>query len=110
MAKRKVNKSQAIRDYVIANPGSSAKEVVAALAKKNIKVSAPTVATVKSKSGLAKSRKNGFQSRNGVHRSNGQLVSVDVLLEAKRLCATAGSVEAAVAAIHAIGKLEKLSS
>ncbi|MFK7769372.1 MAG: hypothetical protein AB8B55_19270 [Mariniblastus sp.] len=107
MAKRKVNKSQAIRDYVTANPGSSAKEVVAALAKMKITVSAPTVATVKSKSGLAKSRKNGAMS---YKKTNGELVSVDVLMEAKKLCAIAGSVESAVQAIHTIGKLEKLSS
>ena len=98
MAKRKVNKSQAIRDYVTANPEASAKAVVAALAKQNIKVSGPTVATVKSKSGLSKSRKGP--------RASG-LVSVDTLVAAKRLSAIAGSTEAAIAAVKTIGELEK---
>lgn len=57
MAKRKVNKSQAIRDVVKADKDRelSAKDVVDILAKKGIKVSAPMVANVKSKAGLTRS-------------------------------------------------------
>ena len=46
MAKRKINKSQEIRDYVSSNRTASAKEVVDALKKKGVKVSAPMVANL----------------------------------------------------------------
>jgi len=48
MAKEKVNKSQAVRDYVRANRKATNKEVADALTKKGIKVTANYVATLKS--------------------------------------------------------------
>lgn len=47
--KEKVNKSQAVRDYVRANRKATNKEVAEALAKKGVKVTANYVATLKSK-------------------------------------------------------------
>jgi hypothetical protein len=44
-----INKSQAIRDYYKANPKAKTSEVVDALAKRNIAVTANLVTTVKSK-------------------------------------------------------------
>lgn len=49
MAKKKVNNSQAIRDYAIANPGASVKQVVKALTRRNIEVPVATVPAVNSK-------------------------------------------------------------
>jgi hypothetical protein len=46
--KEKVNKSQAVRDYVKANRTATNKEVADALTKKGIKVTANYVATLKS--------------------------------------------------------------
>lgn len=62
MAKRTVNKSQEIRDYFGINPAASAKEVVAAMADKGIEVTEQTVATVKFKAGLTKSRNKGAKT------------------------------------------------
>ena len=109
----KVNKSQAIRDFVTANRSASAKEVVAELALKKIKVTAAMVANVKSKAGLTKRRgrgkpagkKNSKTSTNGSVDIKGQL-SVEMLIEAKKLIHTAGSAKTAVAAIRAIEKIE----
>lgn len=111
MARTKVNKSQAIRDYVMANPSASAKQVVEALGKKKIEVSPATVATVKSKAGLTKQRKSGSQKVDGRRRSiNGsQEISVDTLIEAKKLCAAAGSMEKAVEALRVISKIDSVS-
>lgn len=112
MAKRKVNKSQAIRDYVVANPAASAKSVVAALGKKGIKVTPSTVANVKSKSGLSKARggSSSVQKPRGRRPASaaGQF-PMDVLIEAKRLRSKAGSVEKALEALRAIDQLESVS-
>lgn len=99
-SKTKINKSKAIRDYVIANPKSSAKDVVNGLAKKKIHVTASTVATVKFKAGLTKSRKR---------KVNQPDISVDVLVDAKKLRSKAGSIESAIAALKAIDRIESVS-
>ena len=113
MAKRKVNKSQEIRDYVKANRTASAKEVVDALKQKGIKVSAPMVANVKSKAGLTRSRR-GRPPLNGVARvgrpsKNGD-IALETLIEAKRFVAKVGSAQKAVDVIRALEKLDSIAS
>ena len=49
MAKKTVNKSQAVRDYLSAHPDAMPKDVRAALAKEGIEVSRVLVSTVKNK-------------------------------------------------------------
>lgn len=120
MAKRKVNKSQEIRDYATANPDASAKEIVAALKKKKISVSEATVANVRSKAGLtkrgSKRRKKatvgtGAAKTTGRRRkaaSTGHDIPLQTLIEAKKLSLAAGSVENALEAVKAIDRLESL--
>jgi len=117
MAKRKINKSQEIRDFVKANRSASAKDVVEALKQKGIKVSAPMVANVKSKSGLTRSRRGrppGRPSSNGVskvkRRANGNDIALDTLIEAKRFVAKVGSTQQAVDIIRALEKLDSIAS
>ncbi len=55
MAKRKTNKSQAVRDYASAHPKATSGEIAAALAKQGIKITAAYVANIKS--GMKKTRK-----------------------------------------------------
>jgi hypothetical protein len=55
MAKAKVSMSQAIRDYLTANPKAKAKEVVAGLAEKGVKVNEGLVYAVKG--GMAERKK-----------------------------------------------------
>ncbi len=58
MAKKtSTNKSQAVRDYLQANPNAKAKEVVEALAQKDIKVATSLVYFLKGKSSAKKQRK-----------------------------------------------------
>jgi hypothetical protein len=51
-----INKSQAIRDFLAANPQAGTKEVVAGLADKGIKVAPTLVYFIKSKANRAKRR------------------------------------------------------
>ena len=46
-AKQAVNKAQAVRDYLNAHPGAGTKELVAALDKRDIKISFSHAATIK---------------------------------------------------------------
>jgi len=111
MAKRKVNKSQEIRDYVSSNRTASAKNVVDALKKKGISVSAPMVANVKSKAGLTRSKRGrppGSVASRAV-RSNGADVALDALIEAKRFVAKVGSPQKAVEVIRALEKLDSVA-
>jgi hypothetical protein len=48
--KQKVNKSQAVRDYLKAHPTAMSSEIAAALNKKGIKITASHVANIKSQS------------------------------------------------------------
>jgi len=113
MAKRKVNKSQEIRDFVGEHPTASARDVVDALKKRGIKVSAPMVANVKSKAGLTRSKRGrppgSGASRNGKTASNAGL-ALDALIEAKRFVAKVGSTQNAVDAIRALEKLDSIAS
>ena len=113
--KKKFNKSEEIRTYAKANPGASAKEIVAALKKKGIDVSAPTVATVKSKAGLTKKRKGKSTRTKSVKSStrssrSASPMSVELLCAAKSLAVKAGSMESAIAALRALEKIESVSA
>lgn len=114
MAKRKVNKSQEIRDFVSANPTASAKDVVEALKRTGIKVSAPMVANVKSKAGLTRSRRGRPPGKTtpkvGRPAKKGGDVALDALLDAKRLIAKCGSAQAAVDMIRTLEKLDSISN
>lgn len=111
MAKRKINKSEMIRQYAGANPEASAKEIVAHLGKKNIVVSEQTVATVKSKAGLT--RKKRRKKRN-VQSAGTQMVAdgfaIQTLVAAKQLLSNAGSSERAIDAVRLIQKLESIGA
>ena len=112
MAKRKVNKSQEIRDFVTKNPKASLKEVVGALGKRNIVVSIATVANVKSKSGLTRSRRGRPKGSSAGKRSNNcssNDLALEALIDAKRLVAKAGSVQRAIEIIRAVEKLESIA-
>lgn len=72
MAKKDApNKSQAIRDYLTANPGAMPKEVVAALKEQGIDVKANVVSVTKSNMGSKKKKKKkgGGRSAGGPNKS-----------------------------------------
>ena len=116
MAKKSagVNKSQAIRDYMNANPKAKPRDVVTAMNAKGIKVSAQFVSTVKStskKSGGATKRRGrpaGSTATKKAASSTGSgTVSVDALLKMKRVVEEFGSIDEAKSALQTLEKLAK---
>jgi len=97
MAKRKHNKSEAIRQLIASGTTKSA-EIIAALAKKKIKVSPALIANVKARGTKGKQRRKKKASTNG-H------IDVKALLQAKGLIETTGSVDAAKKAVEMLGQL-----
>jgi hypothetical protein len=107
MAKRKINKSEAIRMYLKDHPDAGPKQVGNALKKKRITVQPALVSNVKAnlrrKSGEVKPRLNG--PRRG-RPSKASLVNVDDLVLAREFCRRVGGIEAARVALDAIAKLQ----
>jgi len=125
MAKKKtdgVNKSQTIRDYCAANPDAKPLEVAAAMKAQGLDVNAQFVSTVKSNA--KKSKKTGRRGRpagasNKVAAPKKQAakqpatkassasgeVSLDALLNAKKLIAEMGGVENARNALTVLEQL-----
>src|SRR5262245_50216210 len=94
MAKRKINRSQAIRDYLSSNPDATPKTIIEELAKKKIKVSAALVSAVKyNKATPAKGRKK--RGRPVGTSANGRHVDFDNLVLAKNLATKMGGVQKA---------------
>ncbi|EMB15420.1 hypothetical protein [Rhodopirellula europaea] len=120
------NKSQAIRDYYGANPDAKPMEVAAELGKKGIVVTPAFVSTVKSttmgKSAKKSARKSAKKSAPSVKKSSkgakrgrpvgstnkataSNEVSLDSLLQVKRIVEEMGSVQDAKNALTALEKL-----
>ncbi|MCC9643481.1 hypothetical protein LOC71_14445 [Rhodopirellula sp. JC740] len=116
------NKSQAIRDYYTANPSAKPMEVAAELGKKGIDVTPAFVSTVKSttmgKSAKKSARKSAAKSpaakKTGAKRGRpagstskaaSNEVSLDSLLQVKKIVEEMGSVQDAKNALTALEKL-----
>lgn len=94
MAKRKINKAQAIRDTLQSlGPDTRPKDVMAHLAEKRIKVSAAQISNIKSS---LRGEANG-DSKNGL--------TVDALMKAKAMADRMGGVEKARKALDALATL-----
>jgi hypothetical protein len=107
MAKRKVNKSKAIRAYLDEHPDAGPKEVGTALKKKGITVQPALVSNVKA----ALRRKSGGTtlSLNGRRRgrpAKATMVNVNDLLLAREFCQRLGGIDQARHAIEALAKLQ----
>jgi hypothetical protein len=89
---KKVNKSQSIRDYFSKNPGAKTKAVIAGLAEQGVKVSAPMVYFIKSKSRHA-SRKAKRQRVAESSRKSGAANPVEIVLRVKDLAREVGGVK-----------------
>jgi len=83
MAKEPINKSQAIRDALAANPGKSPKEISELLAEKGIKIPPTYISSIKSnakakrrkrKAGVGKGTKTAGQDR-----GNGLMAAVELV-------------------------------
>src|SRR5205809_834809 len=102
MAKRKINKSQMVRD-VLESGVTGTSEVVATLARKKVKVSPQMVSNLKGKMGGTKKRRG----RKAKRSEAGSALDVTALLQAKFLVTRVGSVTEAKKAIDIWGKLSE---
>lgn len=85
---KKVTKSAAIRDALTANPKASAKEIVAILGAKGIKVQVPLVYFIKSKSRHAKQKQKQASIAASYQNSN----PITLIRGIKKLAQEAGGI------------------
>jgi hypothetical protein len=98
-------KSQAVRDYLSENPQASPKEVVEGLQVKGVKVKVTLVNSIKYKKPSKTGRRRAPSHRMAVRRSSGVAVTVEHLLDVKRLADSLGGAEHVR---HALETLEQL--
>jgi hypothetical protein len=107
MAKKPVNKAQAVRDYLKAHPGTANKELAAALSKQGIKISANHVANIKSKMAASKGKRTrrGKAARAMSTKSG---ISVHEIKAAFGLLKECGGLEEAKKALDAAREIQKI--
>ena len=87
----KVNKSQAVRDYLAANPKADSQTIIAALAEKGVKVAPTMVYYVRSKLGQAR-RKDRRERATASSLAMGTPNPVEVVLRVKDLAREVGGI------------------
>src|SRR6478672_3438420 len=87
----KVNKSQAVRDFLAQNPTADSKAIIAGLAEKGIKVAPTMVYYVRSKLGQAR-RKEKRARVAASSRDTGARNPVEVVLRVKDLAREVGGI------------------
>ena len=90
MAKRKHNKSQAVRDLLTANPKMTTKEIVGAMSAKGMKISPNLVYLIKSK-GRSKTRRQKRARFNEAAKS--MSTPLDVIIQLKSLSDNVGGLK-----------------
>jgi len=107
-----VNKSQAIREYLEQNANAAPKDVAAALQGQGVRVSSQLVSNVKTMMGRRAKRGRGAARRKTTRRTTGRggrvgvaSISVQDLMDAKRVVEQVGSVEAVRKALDALESL-----
>src|SRR5437868_3928637 len=104
MAKRKINKSQAIRDFLGNEPGATPKVIIEGLAKKGVKVSDALVRAVNYIPRASNVRLKKRVRRSG-DTQNGSKVDFARLVEAKALAEKMGGISRARSALEMLAKL-----
>ncbi len=98
-------KSQAVRDYLSENPNASPKEVVDGLMAKGVKVKVTLVNSIKYKKPSKIGRRRAPSHRMAARRSSGATVTVEQLLEVKRLADLLGGAEHVRRALETLEQL-----
>ena len=108
MAKKQtVNKSQTVRDYLKAHPGTANKEVADVLTKQGIKVSPNYVASVKGKMDVVKGkRKRRRTAANAMSAKTG--VDIHEIKAAFALLKHCGGIAEAKEALAAAVEIQKI--
>ena len=109
--KGSVNKSQAVRDYLTANPSASPSEVQAALKAKGIMISTSLASAVKyrkkthSVTGRPVGRPRGKRQGRPPAAKNNEALRIEDVLKAKKFVDRVGGVAAARKAIEILAQL-----
>ncbi len=114
MARKKINVSEKIREYIAANPDARVNEIVAGLKAQKLNVSASLVSGVRQrvKGAPAKKKKLGRPAgkpgrkpaAKPVAKAN-DMVSMSALIDAKAFVAKVGGIETAQELIKTLAKL-----
>ncbi len=97
MAKQKVNKTQAVREYLKAHPRAKSSEIAEALNKRAIKISVGHVSNIRSKSKKRRRAVRAVVAKRGVGISE-----VKAALALLKACGTAIAAKEALAAAEEI--------
>lgn len=114
MAKKRAGKSrsQHIREYLADHPDATPNEIVAALEAKGVTASVGLASNVKYTSGAKAKRRRGRGRKKVVRRKPGRRavgtqLTVQQLVEAKRLAQQMGGIEQARKALDALATLQQ---
>jgi hypothetical protein len=99
--RRKLNKSQAIRDYLATNPTATPTVIKQALAKKGISVGDSLISQIKYRPSRGPARRGGDRPAG----RRGQAVSLESLLAAKALAKRLGGIARAKQALSMLQRL-----
>jgi len=104
-SKSGVNKSQAIRDYIAANPKSKPKEIVEALKGQGVEVTPAFVSTLRSNDKRKSGAPRGRRGRRPAEAVNGSGLGIESLVQAKKLVDKMGGVGEARRALEALARI-----
>jgi len=110
MAKKRSgkSKSQHVREYLAGKPDASPKQIAEALAAKGVRVSVGLASHVKYTSGPgAKRGKRTVRRRKPGRAAASSGVTIQELVEAKKLAQAVGGIDAARRALDALATLQK---
>jgi hypothetical protein len=100
MAKRTVNKSQAIRDYLDVNPDATPSVIQQDLLRDGVKVGYSLISQVKYKAAAGRKA-----TRRGAGRGRPANISMDELVSAKQIADRMGGLERAKQALTMLSRL-----
>lgn len=105
-----VNKTQAVKDYLAANPGAKTREVREALIAQGIEISANYVSLIKSqlkrkKRAKARATSAAEGGSKSTKSSSASGISIELLVKAKQAAEALGGVEIARSALAALVQL-----
>jgi hypothetical protein len=98
-------RSQAVRDYLGEHPEASPKEIVDGLKARGIKVKVTLVNSIKYKKPAKGGRRRAPSLRVAARRAGSAAVTVDQLLEVKRLADSLGGVDHVRKAVEMLEQL-----
>ena len=103
MAKKRVNKTQAIKDALTQNPKASPKEISAMLSGRGLRISAIYVSNIKTK---LRAKKKKQTRKKATQSTTKDQVSISGLVKAKRMADEMGGVEKAKEMLETLTKLQ----